>query len=139
MPTTSSVTKSKGARRTLLMVSGTTCVALAAVGVVVPGMPTTVFLIAASWLYARSCPGLQRKLLESRFFGPYLRRVAEGRGMPVRAKIVALAGMWGGIVLSLVALANAPVAVPALVVLLGLTGSAVVLFGVKTDRPVPAS
>ncbi len=115
--------------KTIYALLGTLCVGLGAIGTVVPGMPTTVFLIVAAWLYARSCPGLHRRLMEHRVFGPYL-RMAERREMPRRAKIVALAMMWGGIG---ICVATVPVvAVQALVVSLALIGSGVVLFWVRT-------
>ena len=56
--------------KTIYALLGTLCVGLGAIGTVVPGMPTTVFLIVAAWLYARSCPGLHRRLIEHRVFGP---------------------------------------------------------------------
>jgi uncharacterized protein len=118
-------------RRMTFAALGVVCTALAGVGIVVPGMPTTVFLIAASYLFARSAPGLDRRLRGSRWFGPYLRRFAESGGMPRRAKALALASMWGGIGISLVTLSGAALA-QAVTVALGLAGTATILFYVRT-------
>ena len=57
-------------RRLLLAGAGVLAVGLAALGVVVPGLPTTVFLIAASYCFARSCPWLEERLLRNRPFAP---------------------------------------------------------------------
>jgi hypothetical protein len=121
-------------RELLLATLGLLCVALAGLGVIVPGLPTTVFLIAASFLFSRSSPRLARRLHENRWFGPHLRRIAEGRGMPRRAKAAAVATMWGGIALGCCAVD--PVALRAAIVGLGGLGSATLLFGVPTTPRV---
>ena len=88
-------------RRLLLAGAGVLAVGLAALGVVVPGLPTTVFLIAASYCFARSCPWLEERLLRNRLFAPYLRAVEGREPMPRRARLVALATMWGSVGVSL--------------------------------------
>ena len=80
--------------------------ALGVVGVFVPGMPTTEFVLAASYLFARSSPRLERWLESNRWFGPSLRRFRETRGMPRQAKLIALASMWTGLSLSIYALSS---------------------------------
>ena len=72
--------------RVWLMCLGLVCVGLGAVGVVVPGLPTTVFLIIVSWCFTRSCPWLERKLIRNRFFGPFVRFMEPGAVMPTRAR-----------------------------------------------------
>jgi uncharacterized membrane protein YbaN (DUF454 family) len=122
-------------RRALFVSLGSLCVGLGAAGVVVPGLPTTVFLLAASYLFARSSPRLHRRLLAHRVFGPYLRRFMEQRAMPRRAKVAALSSMWGGIALSWLVSAAMP-AILLATLALGLTGSAVLLFWVRTSQAV---
>jgi uncharacterized membrane protein YbaN (DUF454 family) len=121
------------ARRGFFISLGVRCVGIAGVGIVVPGLPATIFLIAASYLFARSSPWLDRKLRENRWFGPYLRRFAENRSMPRSAKIWALVLMWGGVALGCRALARYGLLPPAGLVALGLIGSGVILFYVRTD------
>lgn len=70
---------------------GVLCVALGALGVFVPGLPTTIFLIIASWCFARSCPWLEERLIRNRFFGPFLRFLEPGAVMPTRARVIASA------------------------------------------------
>lgn len=88
------------ARRTVYASLGVVCVGIAAVGVIVPGLPTAIWLIAATYLFARSNPRLEAKLIRNRFFGPYLRYVDNPRSMPRRAKFVACAMMWGSVLIS---------------------------------------
>lgn len=88
--------------RALLMVLGVLCVTLGAVGVFVPGLPTTPFLLLASYLFARSSPRLHAWLDEHRVLGPYLRAIREGSGVPLRAKLVTIALLWTGILSTMV-------------------------------------
>ena len=87
--------------RWVLAALGVFCVGIGAVGVFVPGLPTTVFLIIASWCFVRSCPWLQEKLLHNRLFEPYLRYITGSAVMPMKARISALVLMWAAISVSL--------------------------------------
>lgn len=78
--------------RPLLVALGIACTSLGAVGVVVPGLPTTPFLLAASWAFYKSSPALQRKLLGSPL-GHYIRDYQNRGGMTRRAKVRAIALM----------------------------------------------
>jgi uncharacterized membrane protein YbaN (DUF454 family) len=93
-----------GVRRALFVVVGLVAVALAAIGAVVPGMPTTVFLIVASYCFTRSVPWLDAHLLRGRFFAPYMRYVDGRAPMPARARATAAALLWASLSLSLVSL-----------------------------------
>ena len=62
-------------RRVVFVGSGLVCVALGVLGIVIPGLPTTPFLLAASYLFARSSPRLSAWLAGHRWLGPYLRAV----------------------------------------------------------------
>ena len=69
---------------------GSLFVALAAVGVVLPGIPTTPFLILAAACYIRSSQKLYDWLISNKTFGPYLKDYREGKGIPKKAKILAI-------------------------------------------------
>ena len=69
---------------------GWLCVGLGGLGVVVPGLPTTVFFVAAASCFARSSPRFERWVLELPKIGPMVRDYRAGLGMPRRAKIVAV-------------------------------------------------
>lgn len=87
-------------RRLLLAAAGVVCVGLGALGVFVPGLPTTIFLIVASYLFTRSCPWLEERLLHNRLFRPYLRYLEGGAAMPLRAKVVSIVLMWAFVAVS---------------------------------------
>ncbi|MCP3982082.1 MAG: DUF454 domain-containing protein [bacterium] len=92
-------------RRLLLAGVGVVCVALAFVGVFLPGLPTTIFLIAASYLFARSFPRLEERFFRIRVFRPFLPFVRGDRPLPLRARITALIVMWVAVAISLTTLA----------------------------------
>ncbi len=76
----------KGVRKALYIGCGTVCTLLALAGIVLPGLPTTPFLLLASWLFVRSSPSLHARLESSRLFGPYLKRYRERGGVTVKGK-----------------------------------------------------
>lgn len=77
---------------------GCVMVALAAIGAVLPLMPTTIFLILASWFFARSSPRLEAWLLANPHFGPTLRAWNDTGAIPRTAKSLACASMTVGFV-----------------------------------------
>ena len=119
----------------LWFAGGLLAVAAGAIGVIVPGLPTTVFFIVAAACFARSNPRFEKWVLDLPKIGPMVRDHRAGLGMPRRAKVVAVTmilvfSMGSGIL----AIGNR--AVGAAVVALGLVGAAYVLFRVPTRENV---
>lgn len=69
------------------------CVALALVGVVLPGLPTVPFLIVAAWAGSRGWPVLEARVLAHPRYGPIVRQWRERGSVPRRAKWMASAMM----------------------------------------------
>jgi uncharacterized membrane protein YbaN (DUF454 family) len=88
-------------KKALLVVAGTICVALGAIGIFLPVLPTTPFLLLAAACYCRSSERLYHWLLSNRFFGEYIRNYREGKGIPLKTKIIAVAVLWLAIVYSM--------------------------------------
>jgi uncharacterized membrane protein YbaN (DUF454 family) len=80
--------------RTLWLVAGTICVVLGAIGIVLPILPTTPFLLAAAACYYKSSPRMHRWLLNNKWFGEYIRNYTEGKGLTKKTKITALTVLW---------------------------------------------
>lgn len=84
---------------------GLVSVGLGILGAILPGLPTTIFLIIASYLLTRSCPWLEEKIMGLAIFKPFMPFVRGERGMPRKAKITALVMMWTCVTISVVMLA----------------------------------
>lgn len=111
---------------------GWCAVALAFAGVFVPGLPVTVFVLAASYFFSRSSPRFEAWLLANRWFGPRLKRFRDLGGMTIQAKRAALASMWTAILVSSSLLSRINLTGPLVVIGLGLVGSLTILYAVRT-------
>ena len=92
--------------RGILLGTGWVFVGLAALGVVLPLLPTTPFLLVAAACFARSSPRFYDWLLQNRVFGPLIRNWRESRSIPLHVKavsIVMIALVGGGSVVFFVA------------------------------------
>ncbi len=78
----------------VLNLIGSVCVVLAIFGVFLPLLPTTPFLLLASACFARGSERLHGWLLRNKTFGPLIADFEQGRGIPRRAKVMALTMLW---------------------------------------------
>ncbi|WP_426759075.1 DUF454 family protein [Enterobacter cloacae complex sp. 370H10] len=78
-------------QRTILIIIGWLAVVLGTLGIVLPLLPTTPFILLAAWCFARSSPRFHHWLLYRSWFGGYLRHWQKHRAMPPRAKPRAIA------------------------------------------------
>ena len=83
-----------GLTRILLIVGGTLCVALGVVGIFLPVLPTTPFLLLAAICYSRSSTRFYHWLVTNRWCGAYIRNYREGRGIPLKQKLLTLGLLW---------------------------------------------
>ena len=88
--------------RYLLLVIGFIFVAVGFIGVLVPGLPTTVFMIMAAWCFAKSSPRFERWVLQLPGIGKFVQDHRSGLGMPRKSKIIAITMMSIAVVLSIV-------------------------------------
>ena len=93
-------------KRTILISLGWLCVGLGFVGVFVPGIPTTIFLIIALWAFTKSSKKLRHWLLNHKRFGPILNNWQQHKVVPRRAKILMVVLMSLAVVLFYYSLQN---------------------------------
>ena len=95
--------------RILWIVLGCLFVFIGTLGIFVPGLPTTIFMIHAAACFIRSSEKLYKWLINNKYFGKYIKDYREGKGMPKKAKITAVTMMI--IFVSLATIPNSPISV----------------------------
>ena len=104
-----------------LIALGTICLATGIIGIFTPILPTTPFLLLAAYCYLRSSARFHRWLMNNRVFGGYIRNYTEGRGIPLKLKLLTIALLWATIGISIWAADNAIVTVILLTIAVGVT------------------
>jgi uncharacterized protein len=84
-------------RKAALIFLGTVCVALGVLGMFLPLLPTTVFLLGAAYCYSRSSERFHTWLLNNRWCGSYIRNYQSGKGILMRQKISTIMILWASI------------------------------------------
>ena len=87
-------------KKVVFVALGVVCVILGGIGIVTPVLPTTPFLLLATFLFTRSSPKMNRLLLENKVFGKYLSNYFNNKPIPVRQKIISIFFLWIGLGIS---------------------------------------
>ncbi len=78
----------------VFMLIGFVSLVLGIIGIFLPLLPTTPFLLLSAAMFFRGSPRAYKWLLGHRYLGPYIRSFREDRSIPLRAKIVSLSLLW---------------------------------------------
>ena len=84
----------------LLVISGTISVLLGFLGVFLPLLPTTPFLLLAAFCFAKSSNCFYNWLLHIKWFGKYITNYREKKGVPLKIKVLAISFLWLTILVS---------------------------------------
>jgi hypothetical protein len=95
------------AKRNLLITAGFACLLLGALGIFIPVLPTTPFLLLAARLFMRSSSRLYLWITHHRIFGTFIRNYRRFHAVPLRSKVIALVLLWLTIGYSLIWVAQA--------------------------------
>lgn len=87
-------------KKILLISAGTVSVAMGIIGVFVPILPTTPFLLFSAWCYAKSSEKFYNKLMDNKILGGYIKNYRDKKAMPRRVKIVTISLLWISILYS---------------------------------------
>jgi len=88
--------------RIFFIILGIVCVILAVLGILLPGLPATPFLLLASYAFARSSKRMHDWLINHKMFGPILSDFIDRKGIRLHIKIISLLMMWGMMFFSVV-------------------------------------
>jgi uncharacterized membrane protein YbaN (DUF454 family) len=80
--------------RPLFFVAGTISLVFGAIGIVLPILPTTPFLLLALACYCRSSERMTHWMLNNKYFGKYIRNYKEGKGIPLKTKLFVISILW---------------------------------------------
>lgn len=121
----------RGVRRYFYLIGGLVAVGIGGLGVILPGLPTTVFFIIAAWCFSRSSTRLEQWVLNLPGIGPMVADYRAGLGMPKRAKVAAITAITVAVTLSAGFAISAPV-VRLIVVAAGAVGVGYIAWRVPT-------
>ena len=93
-PEVTNKTNTNNLVRALFFIAGTLTLALGAIGIVLPVLPTTPFLLLSLACYLRSSERMTHWLLNNKYFGKHLRNYKEGKGIPLKTKLFAITILW---------------------------------------------
>ena len=118
----------------VLNIVASIAVVLAILGLFLPLLPTTPFLLLASACYARGSTRMHTWLLQNRLFGETLRNYENNKAIPLRAKVVALLLLWSSMLYSIWSVGQPALKWMLLAIGIGVTAF---LLRMKTLRPAP--
>ena len=78
----------------ILIILGSISLVLGVIGIFLPLLPTTPFLLLSAALYVRSSEKLYDWLISQKYLGAYIRSFREQKAIPLRAKIISVAMVW---------------------------------------------
>ena len=88
--------------RYLLIMLGTLFLIVGLIGIIIPILPTTPFLLLAAACYIRSSIRGYNWLMTNKWFGSYIKNYYEGRGIPLKIKLYTIFLLWSTILLSII-------------------------------------
>lgn len=119
--------------RLIFIIAGTFFLILGIIGIVVPGLPTTPFLLLTAGLYVRSSDRLYQKLVRNKYVGTYISQWQENRTLTGKTKLVSLALMWTMILISAFLEADKLI-LQIVMVFIGIIGTLVMGFLIPTTK-----
>ena len=83
--------------KVFMIIAGTVCLVLGVIGIFIPLLPTTPFLLLSAAAYFRGSERLYNWLINHKYLGTYIRNFREHKAIPFRAKILSVSLLWGTI------------------------------------------
>ena len=87
--------------RYILIIFGTIFLGLGIIGIFLPVLPTTPFLLLTAACYARGSNRFYNWLLNNKWFGEYIKNYQSGKGIPINVKVIVILLLWITILISI--------------------------------------
>ncbi|MDR1913186.1 MAG: YbaN family protein [Clostridiales bacterium] len=81
-------------KRVILIILGFVALGFGAVGIILPVLPTTPFVLCAAGCFGASSPALYRRLAEAKYFGEYVKNYKEKTGISQKARWMGIGFLW---------------------------------------------
>ena len=110
------------------LIIGLSLTGVGLVGIFIPGLPTTIFMILAASCYFRSSQRLYSWMMNHKYFGYHVKNYRDKKGMPLKAKIMSLIMMWLFVLYAVVYAISAKILyVKAIIIISALFGTKTIL------------
>ena len=124
----------KNLKKKLYITFGFLAVALAIVGVFIPGLPTVPFLLVALFCFERSSKKYHDMIMNNKYFGPVLQDYYSGKGLTSSVKIKAILFLSCGMIFSIYKIQNLHARIGLALVWLGVAIHIILLKTKKTKN-----
>lgn len=121
-------------KKKLYITFGFLAVALAIVGVFIPGLPTVPFLLVALFCFERSSKKYHDMIMNNKYFGPVLQDYYSGKGLTLSVKIKAILFLSCGMIFSIYKIQNLHARIALAIVWLGVAIHIILLKTKKTKN-----
>ena len=117
-------------KKFLLVTLGTLSLIVGIIGIFIPILPTTPFLLLAAACYIRGSEKLYNRLIKNRWLGEYIKNYQDGKGVPLKIKIITIILLWSTIIISTILfVSNLIIQIILIIIAIGVT---IHIFKIKT-------
>ncbi|MCX8056891.1 MAG: YbaN family protein [Ignavibacteria bacterium] len=113
-------------KKYLLLFIGLIFVTIGMIGIFVPGLPTTIFMILAAYCFLRSSDKLYNWVINNKFVGDKVKHFIETKTIPLRGKIHSISAMWLMVIISIFLL-KVSLVVKVIIAIAAIVGTLVIL------------
>ena len=109
-------------KKLFLVSLGTLSLIIGVIGIFIPLLPTTPFLLLAAACYIRGSKKVYNWLIKNKWLGEYIKNYQDGKGVPFKVKIITIIVLWLSIIISLILfVSNFIIQIILLIIAIGVT------------------
>ena len=106
----------------ILVISGTFFLVLGIIGIFIPLLPTTPFLLLTAACYIRGSKKFYNRLIKNRWLGEYIKNYQQGKGIPLTVKLISIIFLWMAIIFSTILIvSNILIQIILIIIAIGVT------------------
>lgn len=121
-------------KRTIFLSLGIIFLVVATIGIFLPVLPTTPFVLIAAFCFSKSSKRAEKWILKNRYFGTYIENYRNKCGVPIDIKINSIMFLWFMLIISIFLFSNNPI-VSLFLIFIGLAVT-IHIYTLKTQKPL---